>query len=83
MTPGTLALIILAAILIQIANVVFLGLYRRRRQFRDLGKGSHESENGLFSEDRVYLILHGKALKSLLLNARSQRTRIKLSAPSI
>ena len=32
MTTGTLALIILAVILAQVAIVVLLGLYRRRRQ---------------------------------------------------
>ena len=36
MTTGTLALIILSAILVQIAVVVLFGLYRRRRQYRNL-----------------------------------------------
>jgi len=40
MTTGTLALIILVAILAQVAVVVLLGFYRRRRQYRDLdGRG--------------------------------------------
>ena len=36
MTTGTLALIILAAILAQVAIVMLLGLYRRKRQYRKL-----------------------------------------------
>ncbi len=45
MTTGTLALIILAVILAQVAIVVLLGLYRRRRQYRNLDKGTHGTEN--------------------------------------
>ena len=45
MTTGTLALIILAVILAQVAIVVLLGLYRRRRQYRNLDKGAHGTEN--------------------------------------
>lgn len=45
MTTGTLALIILAVILAQVAIVMLLGLYRRKRQFHDLDKGIHRAEN--------------------------------------
>jgi len=45
MTTGTLALIILAVILAQVAIVMLLGLYRRRRQFHDLDEGMHRAEN--------------------------------------
>jgi len=36
METGTLALIIIAVILLQIAIVALVGLYRRRRQYHDL-----------------------------------------------
>lgn len=45
MTTATLALIILAVILAQVAIVMLLGLYRRRRQFHDLDKGMDGVEN--------------------------------------
>ena len=45
MTTATLALIILAVILAQVAIVMLLGLYRRRRQFDDLDKGMDGVEN--------------------------------------
>jgi len=38
MTTGTLILIIFAVILMQVAVVVLIGLYRRRRQYRGLGE---------------------------------------------
>ena len=45
MTTGTLALIILGIIIAQLAIVMLLGLYRRKRQYHDLDKGIQESEN--------------------------------------
>lgn len=39
MTTGTLALIIFSAILAQVAIVMLLGLYRRRRQYQNIDKG--------------------------------------------
>jgi ferredoxin-NADP reductase len=45
MTTGTLALIILAAILAQVAVVMLLGLYRRKRQYRDLDERTSGAEN--------------------------------------
>lgn len=45
MTTGTLALIILAVILAQIAIVILLGLYRRKRQYRKLDERSSGTEN--------------------------------------
>ena len=45
MTTATLALIILAVILAQVAIVMLLGLFRRRSQYQDLGKGMHGTEN--------------------------------------
>jgi ferredoxin-NADP reductase len=44
MTTGTLALIILATILAQVAVVVLIGLYRRRRQYRSLEERISETE---------------------------------------
>lgn len=44
MTTGTLALIILAAILAQVAIVMLAGFYRRNRQFHDLDKSVDEVE---------------------------------------
>jgi len=45
MTTATLALIILAVILAQVAIVMLLGLYHRRRQLHDLDKGMDGAEN--------------------------------------
>lgn len=45
MTTGALVLIILAVILAQISIVMLLGLYRRRQQYRKLGKIIHPAEN--------------------------------------
>ncbi len=45
MTTGTLALIIFAVIFAQVAIVMLLGLYRRRRQFHDLDEGIQRTEN--------------------------------------
>ena len=45
MTTSTLALIILAAILAQVAVVVLLGLYRRKRQYRDMDERTSGTEN--------------------------------------
>ncbi len=36
MTTATLAIIIFLVILVQIAGVMFLGIYRRKHQYRDL-----------------------------------------------
>lgn len=44
MTTATLALIILAAILAQLAILVLVGLYRRRRQYRDLSERMSEAQ---------------------------------------
>ena len=44
MTTGTLALIILTVILAQVAIVMLLGLYRRRRQYKTLGEKTHRTE---------------------------------------
>ncbi|MCW8826031.1 MAG: 2Fe-2S iron-sulfur cluster-binding protein [Gammaproteobacteria bacterium] len=44
MTTGNLALIILAAILIQVAVVVLIGLYRRRGQYLELGERAGTKE---------------------------------------
>ncbi|MCW8987200.1 MAG: 2Fe-2S iron-sulfur cluster-binding protein [Gammaproteobacteria bacterium] len=44
MTTGTLALIILAAILAQVAIVMLLGFYRRKHQLHDLDKGIDKIE---------------------------------------
>jgi len=45
MTRGTLTLIILAVIFAQVAIVMLLGLYRRRRQFRDMDEGMRSADN--------------------------------------
>ena len=44
LTTGTLALIILSAVLVQIAVVVLFGFYRRRRQYRSLDKPRSEAK---------------------------------------
>jgi ferredoxin-NADP reductase len=47
MATGTLALIIITVILLQIAIVTLIGLYRRRRQYNDLGDHvEHETNIG-------------------------------------
>jgi ferredoxin-NADP reductase len=43
MTTGILALIIFSAILVQVAVVVLIGLYRRRRQYQNLGERRNEA----------------------------------------
>ena len=43
MTTGILALIIFSAILVQLAVVVLIGLYRRRRQYRNLDERENEA----------------------------------------
>ncbi|MFT7461464.1 MAG: ferredoxin-NADP reductase [Planctomycetota bacterium] len=45
MTTGILALIILSAILVQVAVVVLIGLYRRRRQYRNLDERGSEAQS--------------------------------------
>lgn len=45
MTTGTLAIIILAIILAQVAIVMLFGFYRRKRQYRDLGEESQGTED--------------------------------------
>jgi len=47
MTTGILALIILSVILVQVAAVVLVGLYRRGRQYRNLDERRSEAQ-GLF-----------------------------------
>ncbi|MES0327952.1 MAG: 2Fe-2S iron-sulfur cluster-binding protein [Gammaproteobacteria bacterium] len=47
MTTSTLALIILAAILAQVAVVMLFGLYRRKRQYRDLDERTSGAKNVL------------------------------------
>ena len=47
MTTGTLALIILFVILAQLAVVVLIGFYRRRRQYRNLAERESESQTTL------------------------------------
>jgi len=44
MTTGFLALIILSVILAQVAVVVLIGLYRRRRQYRNLDERRNEAQ---------------------------------------
>ena len=44
MTTGILTLIIFTAILAQVAIVVLIGLYRRKRQYRDLDERSSEAQ---------------------------------------
>ena len=44
MTTGLLALIIFTAILAQVAVVVLIGLYRRKRQYRDLDVPGSEAQ---------------------------------------
>lgn len=51
-TTGTLALIVFTAILAQFGIVMLLGLYRRRRQYRDRHKGAHDAEN-IFKDNVV------------------------------
>jgi len=45
MTTGILALIILSVILVQVAAVVLIGLYRRRRQYRNLFERGSEAQS--------------------------------------
>jgi ferredoxin-NADP reductase len=44
MTTGILALLILSAILVQVAVVVLMGFYRRRRQYRNLDERRSEAQ---------------------------------------
>ena len=44
MTTGILALIIFAAIFVQITVAVLIGLYRRRRQYRNLDEQGGEAQ---------------------------------------
>ena len=49
MTTGTLALLILAAILAQVAILMLIGLYRRTRQYRNLGTRGSFSQGTLLA----------------------------------
>lgn len=70
MTMGTLALIILALILAQIAVVMLFGLYRRKRQYRDLDERM-SSATSRSSDELVTSDLSWEGFKEFIVQRRN------------